>query len=107
MRLSVLAALGIATFLGITTINAPDANALTRRTTVVSGPRGAVVVNRLRGARGAAIVHRRRGRVIVSGARGAVVMHRRRGRIIMRGPRAAAVVCRSVIVNGVRVRRCR
>jgi hypothetical protein len=84
MRLSVFAALGITAFLGIMTTDAPDANAAARRTTVISGPRGTAVV---RGARGTAIVSRPRGAAIVRGARG-------------------AVVCRSVIVNGVRVRRC-
>jgi hypothetical protein len=44
MRLSVLAALGFIAFLGIMTINAPDANARARSTTVVSGPRGTAVV---------------------------------------------------------------
>jgi hypothetical protein len=84
MRLSVFAALGITAFLGIMTTDAPDANAAARRTTVINGPRGTAVV---RGARGTAIVSRPRGAAIVRGARG-------------------AVVCRSVIVNGVRVRRC-
>jgi len=81
MRLSVFAALGITAFLGIMTTDVPDANAAARRTTVISGPRGTAVVSR---SRGTAVV---RGAAIVRGARG-------------------AVVCRSVIVNGVRVRRC-
>lgn len=88
MRLYVLAALGIAASLGIMAIDAPDANALARSTTVVSGPRGTAVVSRSRGMRSAAIVR---------GARGTAVVSRPRG----------AAVCRSVIVNGVRVRRCR
>jgi hypothetical protein len=57
MRLSVLAALGFTALLGIMTIGAPDANALVRRTAVVSGPRGAAVVSR---PRGAVVVARRR-----------------------------------------------
>ena len=48
MRLSVLAALGFTAFLGIMTIDAPDANAIARGTAVVSRPRGAVVVSRRR-----------------------------------------------------------
>ena len=91
MRLSVLAALAVAAFMGTMSIDAPDANALVRRTTVVSGPRGAAVVSGTRGIRAGAIV--RRG----PGVRTATVVH---------GARGAAVVCRSVIVNGVRVRRC-
>jgi hypothetical protein len=92
MRLSLLAALGFTAFLGIMTINAPDANARARSTTVVSGPRGTAVVTRSRGMRTATVV--RRGRGI-------------RTATVVRGARGAAVVCRSVIVNGVRVRRCR
>ena len=81
MRLSVLAALGVATVLGIMTIDGPDANALVRRTTVVSGPRGAVAVSRSRGVRTATVVRRGRGMrtaTVVRGARGAAVIHRRR-----------------------------
>jgi hypothetical protein len=83
MRLSILAALGIAAVVGIMTIDAPDANALVRRTTVVSGPRGAVVVSRSRGMRTATVVRRGRGRgvrtaAIARGPRGAVVIRRRR-----------------------------
>jgi hypothetical protein len=89
MRLSVLAALGFTAFLGIMTINAPDANARVRSTTVVSGPRGTAVVTRSRGMRTATVVRRGRSTTVVRTARG------------------AAVGCRSVIVNGVRVRRCR
>jgi hypothetical protein len=79
--LSVLAALGIVAVLGIMTIDAPDANALVRRTTVVSGPRGAVVVSRSRGMRTATVVRRGRGMrtaAIARGPRGAVVVRRRR-----------------------------
>src|SRR5229473_3363869 len=119
MRLSVLAALGVTAFLGIATIDAPNANAAVRDTSIVSGPRGTAVVNRLRGARGAVImssprrtiVRGRRGTTIVSrtpAARGAVIVKGRRGTAIMSrrlGARGAAV-CRSVIVNGVRKLRC-
>ena len=59
MRLSVLAALGFTAFLGIMTIDAPDANAIARGTAVVSGPRGTAVVSR---PRGAVVVSRRRTR---------------------------------------------
>jgi hypothetical protein len=106
MRLSVLAALGITAFLGIMTIGAPDANAIARSTTVVSGPRGTAAVSRSRGMRGAAIVRRGRGAAVVSGARGAAVVSGARGAAIVRGPRGATVACRWVMVNGVRVRRC-
>lgn len=85
MRLSLLASLGIAAFLGIMAIDAPDANAVTRSRTVVSSPRGAAVVTR-----------RSRRVATVRGQRGA------RGAVIVSRPRA----CRTVIVNGVRMRRC-
>jgi hypothetical protein len=81
MRLCVLAALGITAVVGVMTIGAPDANALVRRTTVVSGPRGAVVVSRSRGMRTATVVRRGRGMrtaAIARGPRGAVVIRRRR-----------------------------
>jgi len=105
MRLSVLAALGITAFLGIMTINPPDANAQTRRTTVVSSPRSAVIVSRPRGMRtavvrprGAVIMGRPRSTVIVSrprGVRTAVVSPRgARGAVIMGRPRGAVVVSR-------------
>ena len=122
MRLSLLASLGIAAFLGVVATATPDANAQARRT-IMSSPGGTTVVTRrpgrmsvmrsprrvaavrgLRGARGAVIV-RRPG---LRGARGAVIV-RRPG---LRGARGAAIVsrpglrCRTVIVNGVRVRRC-
>jgi hypothetical protein len=71
MRLPLLAALGLVATLGIMTFDAPDANALTRRTTVVSGARGAAVVRRPFSTRSAVVV---RGPV---GARGAVIMRRR------------------------------
>src|SRR5258708_16526639 len=77
MRLSVLAALGVTAFLGIMTIDAPNANAVVRDTSIVSGPRGTAVVNRTRGAtilkgrRGTAVVGRTRGTTAVSGLRGA------------------------------------
>jgi hypothetical protein len=81
MRLPLLAALGVVATLGIMTFDAPDANALTRRATVVSGARGAAVVSRPFRARGAAIVRRPLStRVVVRrplGARGAVIMRRR------------------------------
>jgi hypothetical protein len=80
MRLSVLAAVGITAFLGIMTIDPPDANALARRTTVVSGPRGTAVVSRSRGMRTGTVVSGSRGTAIVRrplGARGAVIVHRR------------------------------
>jgi hypothetical protein len=79
MRLSVLAAVGITAFLGIVTIDPPDANALARRTTVVSGPRGTTAVSRSRGMR-TTVVSGSRGTAIVRrplGARGAVIVHRR------------------------------
>lgn len=87
MRLSLLVPLGIAAFLGIMSIDTPDANALVRSRTVVSGPRGAAVVTR--GPRRMAMTR---------GLRGA------RGAVIVRRPGLRA--CRTVIVNGVRVRRC-
>jgi hypothetical protein len=62
MRFSTLAALGFTAFLGILTIDAPDANALVRRTAVVSGPRGTAVVSR---SRRTAVVSRPRGAVVV------------------------------------------
>jgi len=81
MRLPLLAALGVVATLGIMTFDAPDANALTRRATVVTGARGAVVVRRPLGTR---VVVRRplgtRSALIVRrplGARGAVIMRRR------------------------------
>jgi hypothetical protein len=80
MRFSSIPALGIATFLGIVAVDTPDANAQADRTTVVSSPRGT------------AVIARRPGRVTVL-----------RGR---RGARGA-VICRTRIVNGVRVTRCR
>jgi hypothetical protein len=80
MRLSVLAALGITAFLGIMTIDSPDANALARRTTVVSGPRGTAVVSPSRGIRTATVGRRGRNAVVVRGARGAVIMRRPRTR---------------------------
>jgi hypothetical protein len=80
MRLSLLASLGIAAFLGVIAIDPPDASAQTRGTTIVSSPRGTAVITR-----------RARRLAWLRGIRGA------------RG----AVICRSVIVNGVRVRRCR
>ncbi len=80
MRLSLFASLGIAAFLGVMAIDPPDANALARGTTIVSSPRGTTVITR-----------RPRRLGLLRGIRGA------------RG----AVICRTVIVNGVRVRRCR
>ena len=73
MRLSVLAALGLTAFLGIMTIDAPDANAIARGTAVVSGPRGTAVVSRSRGTRTATIMRRGRGTTVVTGDRKAHV----------------------------------
>jgi hypothetical protein len=87
MRLSVLAALGVTAFLGIMAIDPPDANALSRRTTVVSSPRGTAIVSRTRGARGAVTVRGRRGTMIASrrlGARGAIITSRPRGAVVVR-----------------------
>ena len=93
MRLPLLAALGVAATLGLMTFDAPDANALTRRATIVSGARGTAVVSRPLGARGAVVVRRPfRARTAVIarrplGARGAVIVRRplrARGAVIMR-----------------------
>ena len=89
MRLSLLAPLGIAAFLGIMASDPPDANAQAR--TIVSSPRGTAVITR-RPSR-MAFVRR--------GPRRLAFL--RRGTLGARG----AVICRTVIVNGVRVRRCR
>jgi hypothetical protein len=80
MRFSLMPALGIATLLGIVAVDTPDANAQAGRKTIVSSPRGT------------AVIARRPGRVTVA-----------------RGWRAArgAAICRTRIVNGVRVTRCR
>jgi hypothetical protein len=79
MRLSLLTSLGLAAFLGIMAMDAPDANAIVRRT-VVSTP-----------------------------GRTAVITTRRSGRLAMlnrwRGARGS-VICRTRVINGVRVRRC-
>jgi len=80
MRLSALAALGFTAFLGIMTIDAPDANAIGRGTAVVSGPRGTAVVTRSRGTRTATIMRRGRGTTVVSSARGTAVVSLRRTR---------------------------
>jgi hypothetical protein len=86
MRLSLLTALGIAALSGMMAVDVPDANALVRSRTIVSTPRGSAVITR-------------RPRLAVAGRlRGA------RGQVIVRRP---GLICRSVIVNGVRVRRCR
>jgi hypothetical protein len=107
MRLSVLAALGVTAFLGIMTVNAPNANAVVRDTSVVSGPRGTAVVNRtrgttiLKGRRGTAVVSRR-GTTVVSGlrgARGAVIMSSPR-RTIVRGRRGTTIVSRTPAARG-------
>ncbi len=84
MRFSLIPVLGIAAFLGIMAVDNPDANALTRRT-IVSSPRGTAVITKRPGR----VAMRR-----IRGARGAVIVSRP-GR-----------VCRTVIANGVRVRRC-
>jgi hypothetical protein len=108
MRLSVLAALGVTAFLGIATIDAPNANAAVRDTSIVSGPRGTAVVNRTRGAtilkgrRGTAVVGRTRGTTVVSGlrgARGAVIMSSPR-RTIVRGRRGTTIVSRTPAARG-------
>jgi hypothetical protein len=80
MRLCLLAPLGIAALLGVMAIDPPDARAQARETTIVSSPRGTAVITRPS-----------RRTALWRGMRGA------------RG----AVICRTVIVNGVRVRRCR
>jgi hypothetical protein len=80
MRLSVLAALGFTAFLGIMTIDAPDANAIARGTAVVSGPRGTRTSTIMRRGRGTTVVSSARGRAVVSRPRGAVVVSRRRTR---------------------------
>jgi hypothetical protein len=82
MRLSLLAPFGIAALLGVGTaaMDAPDANALARKTTVVETPSGTTVVKRTRPSR-LALARR------WHGARG-------------------SVICRTDIVNGVRVHRC-
>src|SRR6266852_5825698 len=101
MRLSVLAALGVTAFLGIATIDAPNANAAVRDTSIVSGPRGTAVVNRTRGA---TIVRGRRGTAVVSrglrGARGAVIMSRPRSTTIVRGRRGTTIVSRMPATRG-------
>jgi hypothetical protein len=109
MRLSVLAALGITAFLGSIAIDAPNANAVVRDTSVVSSPRGTAVVTR---ARGATIVKGRRGTAVVSrglrGARGAVIMRSPRSTAIVRGRRGTTIVSRmpaaraAVITSGPR-----
>jgi hypothetical protein len=102
MRLSVLAALGVTAFLGIMAINATDANAVVRDTSIMSSPRGTAVVSRTRGAtvlkgrRGVAVVSRTRGASAVSGlrgARGAVIMSSPR-RTIVRGRRGTSIMSR-------------
>src|SRR5262249_28317289 len=93
MRLSVLAALGVTAFLGIMAIDAPNANAVVRDTSMVSGPRGTAVINR---SRGATIMRGRRGTAVVSrglrGARGAVIMSSPRRTAIVRSRRGTTVV---------------
>ena len=92
MRLPLLAALGVVTTVGMMTFDATDASAFTRRTTVVSGERDAVIVKRPLRARGAVVVRRpfRERTVIVKrpplAARGAVIVKRplrKRGTVIM------------------------
>lgn len=98
MRLSLVTALGIAAFLGIVAIDAPDANAQARRAGIAGGAnRTAFVAGR---AHRAAFVR--------GGRRTAFVGRRGRVAFATRGLRGArgAVVCRTVWVNGVRVRRC-
>ena len=91
MRLSLLAPLGIAALLGIMSIDTPAANAQIGRSTIVSSPRGTAVMTRRPGRRVVIVRRGPRRLAFVGGLRGA------------RG----AVICRTVIVNGVRVRRCR
>jgi hypothetical protein len=86
MRLSLLTSLGLAAFLGIMAVDTPDANAVASRT-VVSTPGRTTVVNTKRPR----VAMVRRSRVAMA----------RRARLA-RG----AVVCRTRIINGVRVRRC-
>jgi hypothetical protein len=78
MRLSLLTSLSLAAFLGIMAMDAPDASALVRRTVVSEPSRTAVITTR----------------------RPRVAMTRR-----LRGARGS-VICRTRIINGVRVRRC-
>lgn len=99
MRLSLLGSLSIAAVLGIMALDASDANALVRRsTTVVTTPGGPGMITRRSSRVGFARTWR--------GARGAVGWRR------WRGARGAVIVhpgirrCRTVFVNGVRVRRC-
>ena len=68
MRLPLLAALGIATTLGIIAFDATDASALTTHKTIVKGARGTAIVKRQLGARGAVVVKRPL-------LRGAIIMH--------------------------------
>jgi hypothetical protein len=90
MRLSLITALGLAAFLGMTAVDTPDANAQARQGAVVGGTsRPAIATRRHRPA----IATRRHHRVAMV----------RKG---WRGARGA-VTCRTVILsNGVRVRRC-
>jgi hypothetical protein len=66
MRLSYLIPVGLAAVLGITAMNAPDANALVKHKTVVSKPNSTTVVtkrphlamtHRWHGARGSVVCH--------------------------------------------------
>src|SRR5712671_813413 len=107
MRLSVLAALGVTAFLGIMTIDAPNANAVVRDTSILSGRRGTAVVGRTRGTTVVSGLRGARGGVIMSSPRRTIVRGRRGTTIVSRTPGArGAAVCRSVIVNGVRKLRC-
>jgi len=93
MRLSSIAALGVAALLGFSAVSGDDASAFPRRsmgmgrTTMVGGRHMAMRGSGLRGARGAVVW--RRGGI-------------RRGGFGWRG----AVACRTVWVNGIRMRRC-
>src|SRR5467141_2828762 len=128
MRLSVLAALGVTAFFGIMAIDVPNANAVVRDTSIVSGPRGArgavimssprrtivrgrrgtTVVSRMPAARGAVIVKGRRGTAIMSrrlGARGAVIVNRPRGKAIVTGRRGTMIASRpraAAVTSGAR-----
>jgi hypothetical protein len=94
MRLSLITSLGLAAFLGIMAMDTTDANAQVRRTVVSTPGRTTVVTTR---------------RPRVAMARRSRVAMVRRPRVAMvsrwRGARGA-VICRTRIINGVRVRRC-
>jgi hypothetical protein len=103
MRLPLLAALGVVATLGLMTFAAPDANALTRRATVLSGARGAAVVSRPLRARRAVIVRRPLGARVV-------VRHPLGTRVVVRNPlgtRSAVIVRRPLGARGAVIMRRR